>query len=616
MSAPAEDQLSKKPRLGDATGSEPKASSLVLSPADEVVNFRMLTSSTADALQAEIDAGGAEFNGEFFHQHFNLEGREEQIRGYIGLNVNIWISAHTLHMWLDIKYEKRKPGADKLEKIFGESGPPGGFLSSRQAFVDTVTCEISSMPDILALGEEVCSMSVAGGQSNVKIMRYNLAKTDAAVKAIHARMEPLMLFFIDGASSIDAEDDMWELLLALKPQPNGGNLLGLQTLYKFWAYPDSNRLRLSQVLVLPPYQGIGIGKKFLQIEDPSPNLQCVREKLESEMMMAQPWISEQVLQCAQAAMSSPGGLKSAVSGNLSKAASNKNPCRPPAGLISRITNELKITKKEVTLAWECVMYCQSGLMESKAGKEALENLVSYRLEGSHFAHNAGDAEAKQLVPLSSGARDFIMFRFAKGKENCEPSTSAPTTGSLAVRNENGGASAMDTEAAAEASPTVVDNMGQAIADALIQAMKPNATASNVASGKSVVASNGHGSCSRSCPNEVYSKGQAIADALIQAMKPNGTASNAAPGESDASGAAEDGQAVASGRLSITSVSATEKAERMSELLEERLAALSTLRSLPMGSEEAGCGSRQRKRPRAGYSYSWCRRAAEHFGYGL
>lgn len=37
--------------------------------------------------------------------------------------------------------------------------------------------------------------------------------------------------------------------------------LGLATLYGFWAYPDTTRLRLSQVLVLPPYRcGAGRGR--------------------------------------------------------------------------------------------------------------------------------------------------------------------------------------------------------------------------------------------------------------------------------------------------------------------------------------------------------------------
>lgn len=49
----------------------------------------------------------------------------------------------------------------------------------------------------------------------------------APLQALHARMEPLLLFFIDGASLIDKEDDDWELLLAVMPasQAQGGGTL-------------------------------------------------------------------------------------------------------------------------------------------------------------------------------------------------------------------------------------------------------------------------------------------------------------------------------------------------------------------------------------------------------
>ena len=34
------------------------------------------------------------------------------------------------------------------------------------------------------------------------------------MQALHSRLQPFLLFFIDGASFIDAEDTKWELLVA------------------------------------------------------------------------------------------------------------------------------------------------------------------------------------------------------------------------------------------------------------------------------------------------------------------------------------------------------------------------------------------------------------------
>lgn len=38
--------------------------------------------------------------------------------------------------------------------------------------------------------------------------------TFMCMQALHLRLQPFLLFFIDGASFIDAEDMRWELLLA------------------------------------------------------------------------------------------------------------------------------------------------------------------------------------------------------------------------------------------------------------------------------------------------------------------------------------------------------------------------------------------------------------------
>ncbi len=39
---------------------------------------------------------------------------------------------------------------------------------------------------------------------------------------------------------------------------------GFCTVYSFYSYPDRSRLRVSQVLVLPPFQRQGVGRALLQ----------------------------------------------------------------------------------------------------------------------------------------------------------------------------------------------------------------------------------------------------------------------------------------------------------------------------------------------------------------
>lgn len=39
--------------------------------------------------------------------------------------------------------------------------------------------------------------------------------------------------------------------------------VGFATTFEFYAYPDRSRLRLSQLLVLPPHQRVGVGRALL-----------------------------------------------------------------------------------------------------------------------------------------------------------------------------------------------------------------------------------------------------------------------------------------------------------------------------------------------------------------
>jgi histone acetyltransferase 1 len=77
-----------------------------------------------------------------------------------------------------------------------------------------------------------------------------------------------MVFTIDGANFLDKDDPQWEVVLAVKQQAGGQqSLVGIMTLYNFYAWVPgqvgSHRPRVAQILVVPPYQGQGIGHRLL-----------------------------------------------------------------------------------------------------------------------------------------------------------------------------------------------------------------------------------------------------------------------------------------------------------------------------------------------------------------
>lgn len=88
-----------------------------------------------------------------------------------------------------------------------------------------------------------------------------LAKLSTAgprLRAIHARLSSLLTLYIDAASSIDAGDGGWDMLLAVEDGDKKA-IAGMATLFSMYGFPDRTRLRVCQVSVLPPCQKLGLG---------------------------------------------------------------------------------------------------------------------------------------------------------------------------------------------------------------------------------------------------------------------------------------------------------------------------------------------------------------------
>lgn len=74
------------------------------------------------------------------------------------------------------------------------------------------------------------------------------------MKRLFEWTQPLTLFFIDGASIIEY-DENWEILVLFEVDEKGvARIAGFATFYNFYAFPDSSRMRISQVKLRPPAQ--------------------------------------------------------------------------------------------------------------------------------------------------------------------------------------------------------------------------------------------------------------------------------------------------------------------------------------------------------------------------
>ncbi|KAI7282860.1 histone acetyltransferase type B catalytic subunit, partial [Hortaea werneckii] len=236
------------------------------------------------------------FQPEFTYPIF---GDEEAIFGYQDLSIHLTFAAHDLRPHIDIKNSKKFDG-------IGEVQP----TDIKEALIDFVpesafeAREGRSAEDVAGFkppGEKVHSYEREG--QHYEIWCASLADTKA--KTILENMQVLVPMFIEGGSVLQLEQDWttqrWKLFLLyqVKEKTTSGtpySLVGYGTSYRVFAFPDRtkptqpdldafsdplenilnapdskslttttpldlpSRERLSQFLILPPYQGGGHGQ--------------------------------------------------------------------------------------------------------------------------------------------------------------------------------------------------------------------------------------------------------------------------------------------------------------------------------------------------------------------
>ncbi len=112
------------------------------------------------------------------------------------------------------------------------------------------------------------SSSAAASAKDREFEVYRCTWTTPGFKQFQRRMRIFTLFFIEAASYLDEDEPAWEFYLVFEREAVAGSkkgryhYVGFTSLYQFWFYPEHHRVRLSQFLILPPYQGIGLGSRL------------------------------------------------------------------------------------------------------------------------------------------------------------------------------------------------------------------------------------------------------------------------------------------------------------------------------------------------------------------
>ncbi|KAH9903686.1 histone acetyl transferase HAT1-like protein [Xylariomycetidae sp. FL2044] len=291
--------------------------------ANDAVNISLVRPGPAGLEKFET------FNPKFTYAIF---GQEETIFGYKGLKINLQYDARDLRPNLSVSSIKKFAAIGGIEphdaKETMKEYLPGVAFQTRQEYERAV----KALPDTWKPpGKLVKSVEKNGETFEI----YQGSMADEAVKQLVKRIQVVVLFFIEGGSYIGEDADgkeepeyslaRWSVFFVYKkqahptaPEKSQYTFQGYSTLYNFWMYqpptpPASpkvgakwelpqgdfsldnvpHRARISQFIILPPYQGKGIGAllyntifelrsepeavKEVTVEDPNEDFDLLRD---------------------------------------------------------------------------------------------------------------------------------------------------------------------------------------------------------------------------------------------------------------------------------------------------------------------------------------------------
>lgn len=282
--------------------------------------------------EAEQDIKAETFFPDFVHQFF---GPNERIFGYKKPVLRLFYSASRLRRYIKFDYEDKltqqrdsiEPDdvMDMLSPILEDTDftqdlnqfisevesqeekdfkPPGELLHEfeanyrkpklipraqleQQEFANSSNGDHKqngscSSNNVLAHATQNGDASTCHQESPVLKKKYQILHANAETKGFpkfQARMQTLIMWFIESATMIDFEDPRWDFFMIFErynPSYNSDpqaptvstedryHFAGYATVYRYYAYPDRTRPRVSQMLLLPPYRRNGLGTKLLQ----------------------------------------------------------------------------------------------------------------------------------------------------------------------------------------------------------------------------------------------------------------------------------------------------------------------------------------------------------------
>ncbi|KAG8957301.1 histone acetyltransferase 1 [Tulasnella sp. 419] len=261
---------------------------------------------------------------ETFHPRFTypIFGEGEKIYGYEDLEIHLKFASGSLRQFLSVQWGSKVANADDVEGTLYKFIPPD-YHKSEADFMAGVQGDSTTFRPF---GVKIYSYTPASynrGTSkreddqeppapfqddSVVYEVYWVDWKTPGFREYHRRMQIFILLYIEGGSYIQEDEDKWEFAvlyerLKRKDGVYTYHFIGYSSLYGFYCWPDKVRLRLSQFVIVGPYQQKGHGSRLyraiyehilesrpdvaeLTVEDPSEAFEDLRDKCDLRMLLS------------------------------------------------------------------------------------------------------------------------------------------------------------------------------------------------------------------------------------------------------------------------------------------------------------------------------------------
>uniref|UniRef100_A0A2C9GT07 Histone acetyltransferase type B catalytic subunit n=1 Tax=Anopheles christyi TaxID=43041 RepID=A0A2C9GT07_9DIPT len=231
--------------------------------------------------EADVENEELVFAPEMAHQIF---GESESIFGYRDLKIEIMASAGPLDLYFDISYAKKVEElqteglkADDVEKSLADIVENASYYTNLDEFKRV---HASKAPSFRPVGTKVDEFKhpLGGKEPGSRTFEVYVATAeDAEYMKFHTRLEMFSFWYIDGFSRVEI-DPMWLFFTVYERyelENNNGSVegdvsnvryatVGYVSVYQYYSYPNKVRPRISQILILPPFQKLGIATRLIK----------------------------------------------------------------------------------------------------------------------------------------------------------------------------------------------------------------------------------------------------------------------------------------------------------------------------------------------------------------